>query len=313
MGRSRSPGAFVYDVAAAGDDGGVAQSTFAPGIFALALLAGCADAPPWSEPTWRPASAPQRVVAASVLAAESLFGLLPSDRLAGAHLFTADPGYCLVADLAEGVRLVGAAPEQLLSVEPDLVLVDAYTRPETFALLSLAGVPVVRTIDPHSFADIESNLRTIGRVTHMEDGLADVIAKMQQQLQVVEDLGEELPRWRILSLDGALHTYGEGSLFDAVARAAGVTNVAAERGVELFRKLDIEEVLAWRPDAVVLSGEPGQERPAWIAQFPGLELLPCVARGRLVFVPGPLLTTTSHYLVDVAACVQRQLKEWGSP
>ena len=291
----------------------MAQSTFAPGIVALALLAGCADAPPWSEPTWRPDTAPQRVVAASVLAAESLFGVLSADRLAGAHIFTADPGYCLVADLADEVPLVGAAPEQLLSVEPDLVLVDAYTRPETFALLSLAGVPVVRTIDPHSFADIEHNLRTIGRVTHLEDELARVIAKMQQQLRLIEDLGGELPNWRILSLDGALHTYGAGSLFDAVARAAGVTNVAAERGVDLFRKLDIEEVLAWRPDAVVLSGEPGQEPPAWIAQFPGLDLLPCVERGRLVFVPGPLLTTTSHHLVDVAAHVQRQLKEWGSP
>ncbi len=257
--------------------------------------------------------APQRVVAGSVLAAESLLGVLPEARLAAAHLFAADPGYCLAADRAGGVRLVGATPEQLLSVDPDLVLVDAYTRAETLALLGAAGVPVVRTLDPHGFEDIEANLRMIGRVTHLDGELEAVITGMQRRLRAVRQQGEGLPTWRLLSLDGALHTYGEGSLFDAIARAAGAKNVAAERGVGAFRKLDIDEVVAWRPDAMVLSGAPDAGAPAWISQLPGVELLPCVARGRLLFVPGPLLSTTSHHLVDAAACVQRKLLEWGSP
>ena len=289
------------------------QPKFSFGIVAFAVLASCSEPQPWNEPGWRPAAAPQRVVAASVLAAESLLGVLPRARLAGAHYFAADPGYSLVADRTGGVPLLGAAPEQLLSVDPDLVLVDAYTRPETLALLTLAGVPVVRTLDPRSFGDIEANLRSIGRVTHLDAELGAVVARMQEQLRAVEARGAGLTAWRLLSLDGALHTYGQGSLFDAVACAAGATNVAAERGVGAFRKLDIEEVLAWRPDAVVISGEPGQGAPSWIAQLPGLELLPCIARGRIVSVPGPLLSTTSHRLVDAAVCVQRQLAEWGSP
>jgi iron complex transport system substrate-binding protein len=282
-------------------------------VALLAALAGCADGQPWQEAGWRPASPPQRVVAGSVLAAESLLGVLPASRLAGAHAFAADPGYSLVADRARGVPLVGATPEALLSVSPDLVLADAYTRAETLALLGAAGVPVVRTKDPHSFADIEDNLRTLGRVTHLDRELDAVIEDMRSRLAQVERDGAALPRWRLLSLDGALHTYGEGSLFDAVARAAGATNVAAERGVGAFRKLDVEEVLAWRPDALVLVGEPGQGAPEWMAQLPGLELLPCVQQRRLLFVPGSLLSTTSHHLVDAAAFVQRQLREWRSP
>ena len=279
----------------------------------LASLFGCAERQPWQDAAWRPDSPPQRVVAGSVLAAESLLGVLPQGRIAGAHLFAADPGYSLVAARAAELQLVGATPEELLSVEPDLVLVDAYTRAETLALLAAAGVPVVRTADPHSFADIETNLRMIARVTHLDDEFVAVAAKMREQLARVEGVGETLPGWRLLSLDGALHTYGKGSLFDAVARAAGAVNIAAERGVGAFRKLDIEEVLAWRPDALVLAGAPGQRVPDWVRQFPGLDLLPCVPQGRLLFVPGPLLSTTSHRLVDAAAFVQRQLQEWKTP
>ena len=78
-------------------------------------------------------------------------------------------------------------------------------------------------------------------------------------------------------------------------------------------KLDIEEVLAWRPDVLVLSGQPGQASPNWIEQFPGLAMLPCVQQQRLLFVPGPLLSTTSRHLVEAAALVQHQLQEWKRP
>lgn len=286
---------------------------FASAAAALVLLAGCAEHQPWDATDWRPTAAPQRIVAASVLAAESLLGVLPNERLAGAHAFAADARYSLVADRAAGIPLLGATPEQLLSVDPDLVLVDAYTRAETLALLAAAGVPVVRTRDPHSFDDIEANLHLLGRVTHLDEELAAVVGSMREQLRQVEARGRELGPWRLMSLDGALHTYGEGSLFDAIARAAGATNVAAEHGVGAFRKLDIEEVLAWRPDALVLSGEPGAGVPEWIQQFPGLDLLPCVQNERLLFVPGPLLSTTSHHLVETAAFVQKQLQEWKTP
>ncbi len=281
--------------------------------LSMAGLWSCAERHPWQAAEWRPSAPPQRVVLGSVLAAESLLGALPPGRIAGAHRFAADPGYSLVAAHAGGLELVGATPEALLSVRPDLVLVDAYTRAETLALLAAAGVPVVRTIDPHGFDDIEANLRVLGRVTHLEDEVGAVVDAMRAELARVAEVAEEMPEWRLLSLDGALHTYGEGSLFDAIARAAGAINVAAERGVGAFRKLDVEEVLAWRPDALVLAGEPGQPVPEWAAQLPGLDLLPCVQQDRLLFVPAALLSTTSHHLVDAAALVQRRLQEWKAP
>lgn len=285
------------------------------GLMSALCLAGCSPDYAWDQPDWQPVKPAERVVAGSVLALESLLGIMPRERFAAVHTIAADPRYSLVADLARGMRQVGASPEQLLSVRPDLVIVDAYTQAETLALLSEAKVPIVRTIDPHSFADIEANLRTLGRVTHLEAPVEEVIASMRQQIVSLRRRADTLPPWRLLSLDGAMHTLGSSSLFDLIVTTAGARNLAADHGVGAFRRLDIEEVLAWRPDAIVLSGSPpqGGGLPEWVAQCPGLPLASCIEKRRILYVPGTLLTTTSHRLVDAAEYVQRKLLEWGKP
>ena len=284
-------------------------------LIALTASAACGDASPWDTEDWRPDRSPQRIVAASVLATEVLLEIAPRECLAGVHELAADPRYSLVADRIDGLALVGAAPEQLLAARPDLVIVDAFTRSETRALLRSADVPVVSTLAASDFAGIAENLRRIGSICHLEAPAEQLVQRMRTELAGVRAAAAEFADWKICSLDGALHTYGQGSLFDAVVVATGARNLAAAHGVGPYRKLDIETVLAWRPDAIVIGaradGEAGDRR--WLEQYPGLSLLPCVARGRLLFVPGPLLGTTSHHLVDTARFVQDGLRKWGRP
>jgi iron complex transport system substrate-binding protein len=281
-------------------------------VFVLAAACGGGGADRGAD--WRPATAPQRIVAGSVFAAEALLAALPRERLAGVHELAADARFSLVPDTIAGLPLVGAEPEQLLAVRPDLVVTDPFTRPETQALLEAAGVPVLRTPPVRSFADVAASLRQLGRACHCEAAIEAAVRSFEDEVAAVRRSGRDLAAWRICSLDGALHTYGAGSLFDAVATAAGATNLAAERGVGPFRKLDVETLLAWRPDALVIGvvGDDDGEL-AWLLQHPGLKLLPCVQGGRLVLVPNALLSTTSQHLARTAALVQAELRRWGRP
>lgn len=260
----------------------------------------------------RPATTPQRIVAGSVLAAEVLFAIVPRERIVGVHEFVAKPKYSLVADQAAGLPQVGASPEQLLALRPDLVIVDAFTRPETLAVLASVGVPVLCPPMPHDFDGIAANLRAIGRACHREAEAETLVGTMNAQLAGVRARGHELAAWRLCSIDGDLHTHGRGSLFDAMIAAVGATNLAAERGVGPFRKLSNEALLSWRPDALVVASSSPEDR-SWLDQVAGLPLLPCQQRGHLVFVSGPALGTTSHLLVATAARVQEQLLAWGRP
>ncbi len=282
-------------------------------LAAALLIVGCREPAPWDAPDWRPDRAPQRIVAGSILATEVLLEIAPRERLAAVHELAADPRYSLVVDAVRDLPLVGAAPERLLAAHPDLVIVDAFTRAETLALLRQAGVPVVCTADAMNFDGIAANVRAIGRVCHLEAAADAVVARLAASLHEVRAQAREFAGWRLCSLDGALHTHGRGSLLDAVLVAAGVHNLAAEHGVGPFRRLDAETVLAWRPDAIVVAASAGPGAGDWLRQHPALRLLPCVQRDRLVAIPAPQLATTSHHLVAAAARVQATLRSWGRP
>lgn len=286
-----------------------------PPLAVCLLIAACRGDAPWDAPDWRPERPPQRIVAASILATEVLLEIAPRDRIAAVHELAVDPRYSLVVDAVADLPLVGAAPEQLLAARPDLVIADAFTRAETMALLQQAGVPVVRTADAANFADVAANVRSIGRVCHLEAEAEALVGRTTSALEQLRARCAEVAGWRVCSLDGALHTYGRGSLFDAVVTEAGARNLAAENGVGAFRRLDAESVLAWRPDAIVVAVPVGGEASGtdWLRQHPALRLLPCVQQGRVVAVPGPLLATTSHHLVGAVEIVQATLLAWGRP
>lgn len=280
-----------------------------------ASLVACGQPAPWAAADWQPATAPQRIVAASLLATEVLLEILPRERLAGVHVLAADPRFSLVVDAVAGLPLVGAEAEQLIAARPDLVLCDAYTRPETLALLSSAEVPVVVTADPTSFDDIAANVARIGRVVHREGEAAAMVARMRERLRSLATSAPAVAAWRVMNLDGGLHTYGRGSLFAAVVAAAGARSEAVERGVGPFRKLDAEALLGWQPDAILVSGDTqaGAGLPSWIGQHPALPLLRCIRRERVLVVDGPLFNTTSPRLVDAVEFLQQGLRRWGQP
>lgn len=284
-------------------------------VAALGVGAGCRPTPPWAAADWRPAQAPQRIVAASLLSTEVLLEILPRERLAGVHVLAADARFSLVSGDVQGLTLVGAEAEQLLAARPDLVLCDAYTRPETLALLSSADVPVIVTADPKGFDDIAANVQHIGRVVHREAEAAAMVTRMHEQLRALAAGAPPVAAWRVMNLDGGLHTYGRGSLFAAVVAAAGARCEAVERGVGPFRKIDAEALLGWQPDALVVNGDArdGSNVPSWIGQHSALPLLRCVDRRRVLPVHGALFNTTSPRLVAAAEYLQQALRRWGQP
>lgn len=256
-----------------------------------------------------------RIVAGSVLAAEVLLAIAPQERLAAVVETAVDPRWSTAASLAGSVLRVGAEPEHLLSARPDLVICDAFTRPETLALLSSARVPVVTTNNPLCFDDIAANIRRIGAVCHLEAPAEQLVATMQERLRALASRAPDVAWYGVICLDGALHTHGRGSLFDALVEAAGARNLAAAHGVASFRKLDVETVLSWRPDAIIVGAGGGAEDvvPAWLRAYPGVNRLPCVQHQRVVRIPPPLLASTSHQLVEAAHLLQAQLLAWRRP
>lgn len=261
---------------------------------------------------------PQRVVAASVFSAEVLLELLPEARFAGLHFLASEPRYSRVAARAAAMPKLGASPEQLIAAKPDLVVIDEFTSADTAILLGSVGIPVVRTRPVANFDDVAQNVRLLGHAVGADEAAEAVCERLLARREAIRAKGEGLGAFRVMNLNGALDTYGSASLLDDAVRTAGATHLPAVHGVGGYRHLDIETVLSWRPDAIVVSVDDTAtaatgDGTEWLAQHPGLRLLPCVQKGRVVRIPGSLLSNTSHHAIEVAARLQSALRAWGRP
>src|SRR3569832_373351 len=86
-------------------------------IFALALLAGGAEA------------APQRIVSINLCTDEYVFRLVPRSRITALSVLAADhhPVVSTIADQVAGIRTIRQTSEEVLGLKPDLVVLDAGT------------------------------------------------------------------------------------------------------------------------------------------------------------------------------------------
>ena len=255
-----------------------------------------------------PGRAAERIVAASVSSAEILLGLVPHRRIAAVHYLAADPIFSTVSGEVGGIKTIGPSPEQILSVRPDLVLTDEYTSAVTQRLLGTVGVPILRIDAPRNFDNVARNLELVGAWVGCEDQAKAEVAGMLARIQGLAQQQARVASWRIMNLNGDLDTYGRHSLFDAAVGLAGARNIPADRGADAYLKLDLETVMAWRPDALVIASE-----PTWIESDPVLSLLPCVKRKRYIRISSALLSCQSSNAVELAARIQEQLREWGQP
>ena len=255
---------------------------------------------------------PQRIVAASVFSAETLLEIAPASRMAGVHFLAADARYSRVADKAKATQLLGASPEQLIAARPDLVVIDEFTLADTAILLRSFGIPVVRTRPVASFDDVAANIRLLGFATGADKEAEALCERMFARREAIREAGKSLGAWRVMNCNGALDTYGARSLLDDAVRIAGASHLPADHGVGGYCKLDVETVLGWRPDALLVSVGDNDDA-AWVGQHPGLRLLPCVQRGRVARIPASLLSSTSHHAIEVAALLQQTLVAWEKP
>ena len=145
--------------------------------------------------------------------------------------------------------------EQLLSLQPDLVLAPDWNRQELIQTLRDAGLPVVVTKGPSSVAEVKEALQQIALaagepqagqklIEQMELEMADIAAKVQNIPQAQK---------KTVVLISHMASYGgKGSLFDNMCRDAGVINGAAAVGLGKNDALTKEAIVAANPDVILV-------------------------------------------------------------
>ncbi|MBJ7416285.1 MAG: ABC transporter substrate-binding protein, partial [Niveispirillum sp.] len=244
---------------------------------------------------------PVRVVSLNLCTDQLALALLPRDRIAALSFLAADPGLSALSEQVGSIPLLQGLAEEVLPLKPDLVLVGTYTTRPTVALLRARGVAVMEVGLVNDFDGIRAQIRTIAAALDVAAKGEELIARMDATLATAAPSAADARRLRVLSLAPGAFTAGAGTLSDAVMRAAGLTNYAADKGLNGYGYLPVETVAADPPDLLIAnSDEKGY--PSLNGQMlthPALtRAVPATARPT---VPGKLWTCGGPFTADAVA------------
>ncbi len=219
--------------------------------LALTLLAAAslAQLPPGQEFGAR--GRPTRVVSLNLCLDQMVLALAKPENVASVTWLATDPRSAVLADRAARVpRINHGAAEEILPLNPDLVLAGAYITPFTVRMLRRTGYNVEVLDAPTTLESLRAQVRLVGDLLR-ERGNADAaLAEMDATLAAAAPKpGVAAKRAAVFQPGG--FTAGPGSFEHEILTAAGLANVAGETGIRAYGHLSLEELLVLRPDLVV--------------------------------------------------------------
>lgn len=231
---------------------------------------------------------PERVVTLNPSAAQTMWELGASDKVVGVSQFA---GFL---DGAEDREVVTSGfpssvdVEQVISLDPDLVLAPNTINNETVAQLRDANVTVYRFAAAASIEDIYQKTETIGQLAGECDSAASTVTQMRDRVETVEAAveGEEQPS--VFYDMGDRYTAGPNTFIGQIISRAGGHNIAADANASAaYPQLSAEFIVEQDPEFLVVSAQPsqlGNDSRSYIAEDSVLRNTTAFEEGNIVVV-----------------------------
>jgi len=218
------------------------------GLSAI-VVAASAAAMAWAMPDRAPAKRPQRIVSLNLCADQYLLELADRDQIAGLTRNADDPDMSAAAARAAGLNIMGTSAEELLVLDPDLIIGIPAKRGSMMAAVAQRDYTVLDLKSAASYADIVAQIREVAAaVGHVERGEA-LIARMNRDLAT-------LPKAKAAGVAAYYqrrgYMTGTGTLIDDVMTRIGLTNLAARLDKPALSQLSLEEMVAAQPDYLIV-------------------------------------------------------------
>jgi iron complex transport system substrate-binding protein len=257
------------------------------------------------------ATKPRRIAILSPSIGEAAYKLIDHSRIAAASTTLENERLSNVAALARRTptKLPGGFqmdPEQVLALDPDLVLVEPSHDAERDAekILAQAGIPVVDLPRWNSVASIRQNFLTLGKVLAAEQNAAHIVARMDARLEDVRRaVAPVQERAVVLALSGFATPLvnGRGTVTHDLIAHAGAVNATDIMRTGPWDTADVEKIIAADPDYIALIDLHGTGRDAFasILGHPGMRVVTAMRRNQIkVFLPRHMMSVGTDQVID---------------
>jgi iron complex transport system substrate-binding protein len=222
----------------------------APAALLLACFSAYAVATvPADGATAGAAPGPQHVMSLSMCTDDLLLELLPPERIASVTYYARRPANSYLWPQAEHVAVNAGTAEEVLAAKPDLVLAGTYTTPATRHLLENMHYPMLEVPPANDFDEIRVVTRRVAHALNRDAAAETLIAGMDSTLRELSE-SKPLQTIRVAAWGEGGSIPGKGTLFDAILRAAGGTNIVPAESNRAYTSFDVEQLLMARPDVI---------------------------------------------------------------
>jgi iron complex transport system substrate-binding protein len=266
-------------------------------LAVLTLAAGCAPSGP-SQP--RGDGAPTIVSLNPCLDAILVEIALPGQVLALSH-YSRDPASSSIPQqVAARFGVTGGTAEEVIALQPDVVLASTFLPQPTRTALERAGLSVETFGSPTTIAESVAQVRAVAALMgtgHAGEGLARRIAS--------DAATSPLPPIPTLLWQEGEIVAGEQTLIAELLREEGFISHAAARGLRQADRVSLEALLADPPALVLVAGSaPGQSHPALARNLKGTTIAPLDPS--LIYCGGPTIPKTRARLRALRAGMERR-------
>jgi iron complex transport system substrate-binding protein len=292
--------------------------------FALIVLSGCGtatesaiDIPTAKAATITNSQAPQvrRVIALANGSAEIISALGLKELLVGRDIASTDADLSGVPIVTSGHQVI---PEKIISLNPDLVIIDKSTGPQqAIDALRSAGIQVVQTPEAWTLTDIEPKVTAIAAALGVTQDGAELNKKLAAAATPNLNL-KSGTRVAFLYLRGGSAIYligGKGSGADSLLQATGAIDVGAQKLTNPFTAMTSEALLALNPEVllVMTKGLESTGGVAGLIDLPGIAQTDAGKKKRIISVDDSLLLSfgprTGDLLQQLQVAIDKVMKK----
>jgi iron complex transport system substrate-binding protein len=198
------------------------------------------------------AGMPKRIVSLNLCTDELVLRLADRANIASITWLSKDKISANVVDLAADLPVNHGLAEEIIPLDPDLVVAGTFTARTAVAMLKATRFPVTEFGVAHSLADVRSGIRKMAALVGEPARGEALVASFDGRLA---EIGTPAPGRRPTALvfNANGFTVGAGTLVDDIMTRAGLDNVAAHMKLGNYSQLPLEIAVRSDVDILIIS------------------------------------------------------------
>jgi iron complex transport system substrate-binding protein len=240
-----------------------------------------------------------------------LIPLADPAQIVGLSRFSRDAWQSWVAGDARSFPALSGGAEDVLLLNPDVVVASLFDKRSTRELLKAHGLRLVEFSVPRNLDEVKNQIRQMGEIVQHADRAQAEIAGLDAAMARARRAVVE-KHYRVLPLSRRGWVSGSDSLVNSLLSATGLFNVAGELGAASGGLASLEAIVTAKPDFLLVSdaGDHAEDDGHAFLLHPALEgFYPprkrIVIPDRLTVCGGVMLADALDLLVAELQRVQR--------